>query len=189
MSTDDEHIAERNAERIAERILGQGKYLMLVERGGWEFVHRFSCTGVVIIVAITDDNRLVLVEQFRPAVGRRVLELPAGLVGDTATWRDEALVDAAHRELIEETGWQATTMTRLAESPTAVGFSSERLTFFAASGLIKVGPGGGDETEDIVVHEVDRGELPSFVARKEQEGLLVDYKIFAGLYLAKANSP
>jgi ADP-ribose pyrophosphatase len=178
-----------NDEGVDERVLGQGKYLKLVERGGWEFVHRFSCTGVVIIVAITDDHRLVLVEQFRPAVGRRVLELPAGLVGDTTTARGEALVDAARRELIEETGWQAITMARLGESPTAVGFSSERLTFFAASGLTKVGPGGGDETEDIVVHEVDRADLPSFVARKEQEGLLVDYKIFAGLYLAKVHSP
>ncbi|HEX3698065.1 MAG TPA: NUDIX hydrolase [Polyangia bacterium] len=167
-----------------ERTLGQGKYLKLVERQGWEFVHRYGCSGVVVIVAATPDDRLLLVEQFRPAVGHRVIELPAGLVGDTVEWKNEALIDAAHRELIEETGWQATAMTPLAESPTAVGLSSERLTFFAAGGLNKVGPGGGDHTEDIVVHEVARATLEQFLASKRREGFLVDYKIFAGLYLA-----
>ena len=167
-----------------ERALGQGRYLKLVERRGWEFVHRFGCSGVVVIVALTPDDRLLLVEQFRPAVGHRVIELPAGLVGDTVEWKDEALSDAARRELVEETGWQAATMTPLAESPTAVGLSSERLTFFQAGSLTKVGPGGGDHTEDIVVHEVERGGLEQFLARKRHEGLLVDYKIFAGLYLA-----
>ena len=166
-----------------ERTLGRGNYLHLVERSGWEFVHRFGCTGVVVIVAVTPDNRLLLVEQYRPAVGHRVIELPAGLVGDTAEWRGEALGDAARRELIEETGWQAATMVPLAESPTAVGLSSERLTFFEARGLTKVGPGGGDHTEDILVHEVPRAQLAAFLADKRREGLLVDYKIYAGLYL------
>lgn len=174
MKTDDE----------SERILGEGQYLRLVERRGWEFVHRFGCTGVVVIVAFTPDDRLLLVEQYRPAVGSRVIELPAGLVGDTAAFRGEPLAKAARRELVEETGYEASTMEPLAESPTAVGLSSERLTFFEAGGLTRVGPGGGDHTEDIVVHEVDRGALPAFVARKQQDGLLIDYKIYAGLCLA-----
>ena len=171
-----------------EQTLGEGRYLRLVERGGWEFVHRHGCTGVVVIVAFTPDDRLLLVEQHRPAVGKRVIELPAGLVGDTARWRGEALADAARRELIEETGYEPATLTALAESPTAVGLSSERLTFFEARDPRKVGPGGGDHTEDIVVHEVARADLPSFLAHKQREGLLVDYKIYAGLYLAEHRS-
>lgn len=178
----------KQADDAEERSLGKGNYLHLVERHGWEFVHRFGCSGVVVIVAVTPDDRLLLVEQYRPAVGNRVIELPAGLVGDTAEWSGEALGDAAHRELIEETGWQAASMVPLAESPTAVGLSSERLTFFAARDLTKVGPGGGDHTEDIEVHEVPRAELATFLATKRREGLLVDYKIFAGLYLAEAGT-
>ncbi|HVR61826.1 MAG TPA: NUDIX hydrolase [Polyangia bacterium] len=169
-----------------ERTLGEGQYLRLVERRGWEFVHRFGCTGVVVIVAFTPSDHLLLVEQHRPAVSKRVIELPAGLVGDTAPLRGEALVDAARRELVEETGYEAATLAALAESPTAVGLSSERITFFEARDLTKVGPGGGDHTESIVVHEVARGELMSFLARKQREGLLIDYKIYAGLYLVAA---
>jgi ADP-ribose pyrophosphatase len=167
-----------------ERTLGEGKYLRLVERRSWEFVHRHGCSGVVVIVAFTPEDRLLLVEQYRPAVSHRVIELPAGLVGDTVAWRDEALIDAARRELIEETGWQAAMLVPLAESPTAVGLSSERLSFFEARDLEKVGPGGGDHTEDILVHEVPRADLPSFLLEKQREGLMVDYKIYAGLYLA-----
>jgi ADP-ribose pyrophosphatase len=171
-------------DRDEERTLCEGKYLRLVERRSWEFVHRHGCSGVVVIVAFTPAGHLLLVEQYRPAVAQRVIELPAGLVGDTVAWRDEALIDAARRELIEETGWQAATLVPLAESPTAVGLSSERLTFFEARDLQKVGPGGGDHTEDILAHEIPRADLPSFLAQKQREGRLVDYKIYAGLYLA-----
>ncbi len=48
-----------------ERVLGEGKYLRLLERGGWEFVHRHGCSGVAVIVAFTPANRLLLVEQHR----------------------------------------------------------------------------------------------------------------------------
>ncbi len=109
-------------------------------------------------------------------------------MGDTVAWRDEAMIDAATRELIEETGWKAATMIPLAESPTAVGLSSERLTFFLARDLTKVGPGGGDQTEDIIVHEVERPALAAFLAGKQKEGLLVDYKIYAGLHLADSRT-
>jgi ADP-ribose pyrophosphatase len=167
-----------------ETTLGQGKYLKLVVRRGWEFVHRFRCTGVVIIVAITPERRVLLVEQFRPAVDNRVIELPAGLVGDTADWPDERLIDAAHRELIEETGYQAGRFTQLAEAPTSVGMSSERLTFFQAHDLTRVGAGGGDDSESIVVHEVPLDGLRPWLAARDAEGTLIDHKIYAGLFLA-----
>jgi ADP-ribose pyrophosphatase len=168
------------------RVLAAGRYLTLLEEGGWEYVTRPGTTGVVVIVAVTDDGRLVLVEQLRPAVHGRVVELPAGMAGDAEDRRAETLAEAAARELREETGYGAQRMDRLAEGPIAVGVSDEVITFFAARGLSRVGPGGGDDSEDITVHEVPLGELRSFLSEKQRAGLAVDPKIYAGLYLLEA---
>lgn len=87
-----------------KRIVWQGKHLQAVLRDGYECIERRSIKGIVGIIAITDDRRLLLVEQFRPPVQARVIELPAGLAGDTAEAKDETLESAARRELLEETG-------------------------------------------------------------------------------------
>jgi len=81
-----------------------GKYLSMKLRGRWEFVQRKNISGIVGIVPITDSNELVLVDQYRAAVGKRVFELPAGLAGDIAGQEDESFKTAADRELLEETG-------------------------------------------------------------------------------------
>jgi len=163
--------------------LGEGKYLRLISENGWEYVVRPHSTGVVVIVAVTAERRLILVEQRRVAVHSQVVELPAGLVGDTAAARGEPLATAARRELLEETGYEAERMVELAAGPIAVGIGSEIVTFFHAQGLRRTGPGGGDETEQIVVHEVALSELAGWLAAKRQSGALVDPKLFAGLYL------
>ena len=170
------------------QILAEGKYLRFVNENGWEYVVRPHSTGVVVIVAITADRRLILVEQYRVAVHARVIELPAGLVGDTVAARGEPLATAARRELIEETGYEAARMTELADGPIAVGLGSEVVTFFQAADLRRVGPGGGDDTEDIVVHEVALADLPAWLAEKRRAGLLVDPKLYAGLYLADSGA-
>jgi ADP-ribose pyrophosphatase len=90
------------------------------------------------------------------------------------------------RELVEETGYAAREMVALAAGPVAVGISDEVISFFAARGLSRVGPGGGDHTEDITVHEVAPGELDRFLAACAGRGLAVDPKLYAGLYLADA---
>ena len=166
------------------RVLARGRYLTFIEEGGWEYVRRAGSTGVAVIVPITDDGRLVLVEQYRPVVHKRVIELPAGLVGDIEGRREESMADAATRELEEETGYSAARMELLLEGPIAVGVSDEVVSFFRASGLRRVGAGGGDDTEDITVHEVPLGELKAFLAANMAEGLAVDPKIHAGLWLA-----
>jgi ADP-ribose pyrophosphatase len=113
-----------------------------------------------------------------------VIELPAGLVGDTSSLRGEPLETAARRELIEETGYETERMVELAAGPIAVGVSSEVVTFFHAQGIRRVGAGGGDDTEDITVHLAPLADLRGWLAEKQRAGFLVDPKIFAGLYLA-----
>lgn len=171
----------------APRVLHEGKYLKLISDNGWEYVSRPHVTGIVVIVAVTDAGKLVLVEQPRTAVHRRVIELPAGMVGDVDA--HESLADAAHRELIEETGFQPGEVKPLGEGPAAVGVTDEVISFFRALRVKRVGAGGGDESEDITVHEVPLGELRRFLAAKQAEGCAIDPKIYAGLFLADVEVP
>lgn len=172
------------------RILGSGRYLELVDEGGWEYVKRRAASGVVVIVATTDEGALVLVEQHRVPIDRRTVELPAGLVGDIAEHRDESLDLAAARELEEETGFRAAKWSLLARGPSAVGISTEIVTFFRATALTRVGPGGGDDTEEITVHVVAPHKVPAFLREKEAEGVLGDPKVYAALhFLAREAAP
>src|SRR5438128_1389604 len=88
-------------------VIATGRWLTFIDDAGWEYVTRPGVTGIVVIVAVTKGERLVLVEQYRPAVQQRVIELPAGLVGDVDGRHTESLLDAAVRELEEETGYRA----------------------------------------------------------------------------------
>ena len=66
------------------KTIGTGRFLRLLSRDGWEYVERPNIRGIAVIVAVTDDAKLLLVEQYRASVDRRVISLPAGLVGDPA---------------------------------------------------------------------------------------------------------
>jgi 8-oxo-dGTP pyrophosphatase MutT (NUDIX family) len=91
------------------RILAEGKFLRLVVENGWEWVERRNTQGAVVIAAITEHNEIVLIEQYRIPLAARVIELPAGLAGDEPGSRHEALIEAARRELLEETGYFGST--------------------------------------------------------------------------------
>ena len=171
----------------APRVLYEGKYLTLLSDNGWEYTSRPHVTGIVVIVAVTPDRKLVLVEQPRTAVHKRVIELPAGMVGDVDA--NESLADAARRELIEETGFQPAEIRLLAEGPIAVGVTDEIISIFEARGLERVGLGGGDDSEEITVHEVALPDLRAFLAAKQAEGRAIDPKIYAGLFLAGIDVP
>lgn len=165
-----------------QTILGRGRYVELVEENGWEFVRRHASTGVVVILATTSDGELVLVEQPRRPIHGYSIELPAGLAGDQAGSEDESLQIAAERELEEETGFRASRWTKLLEAPSTAGLSSETFTMFRASGLERVGDGGGDASEEIIVHVIPVAQVPAFLAQKIAAGVVVDPKVFAGLY-------
>lgn len=176
-------------ERRAESVLGRGKYVELVDDNGWEFVRRHASAGVVVIVATTDTGELVLVEQPRAPIRRRSIELPAGLVGDVSGSENESFELAAERELEEETGFRAARWSKLLEAPSTPGLSNELVSFFRATGLERIGPGGGDATEDITVHVVPLHEVPAFLARKMAAGIAIDPKVFAGLYFVDGAWP
>ena len=93
------------------------------------------------------------------------------------------LSDTARRELLEETGYEAAEMRPLGGGPVSAGLSNEIITFFAASGLRRTSAGGGVDHEEIVVHELPLEDFQPWLNRRAAEGLMIDPKIFAGLWL------
>jgi len=164
-----------------KRTIAKGRHIDFVARGRWEYVQRRNVSGIVGIVPVTDDRKLVLVEQYRPPVASGVIELPAGLVGDVPGRSGEAFESAARRELLEETGYKATEMVKVFEGVISPGISDEQISFFLATGLKKSGAGGGDSSEDIVVHEVAIDNIVQWLAGCRDRDLLVDLKIYAAL--------
>ncbi len=165
-------------------LIGEGKYLRLWNRGGWEYVERHNTRGIVAIIAVTADRRLLLVEQRRPALDARVIELPAGLVGDHPGQEQEDFALAAERELLEETGYAAGRMELIFDAPLSSGLSSAHMTYYRAHDLTQVDEGGGDEMEDIVVHAVPLAEVDAWLAAQRAKGILVDPRLYVALYLA-----
>src|SRR5262245_17622826 len=165
------------------RTLWTGRHLSVVARGQWEFVTRNTRRPAVGIVAITDEQRIVLVEQFRPPVNARVIELPAGLAGDQPGAEQEPLLAAAQRELFEETGYRAERWTELVGGYSSPGLADEMIVLFLAEGLTKVAAGGGDATEKITIYEVRLDTVAEWLAEQRKP---VDLKLYAGLFAADA---
>lgn len=166
-------------------VLKKGKYIHFFRRDEWEYIERCNCTGIVIILAVNDDGKVILTEQFRIPVNRNVIEFPAGLVNDRKKKKTESVVAAAKRELFEETGYQARRMRVLVKGPGSSGSSSDVMTFVRAEDIRKVGEGGGDLTETIKVHEVFIHEIDFWLQKQSRRGFFIDPKIYAGLYFLK----
>jgi ADP-ribose pyrophosphatase len=170
----------------AEEVLYEGKYLRYVRRGNWEYVKRKNISGIVGIVAVTDEGKLLLVEQYRPPMGKNVIEIPAGLAGDVAGSEHEKLAEAAKRELLEETGYEAREMIEVVQGASSAGICDEVITLFVARGLMRKGAAQGDGSEEITLHEVPVKDVAAWVAERLKMGLAVDLKVYAGLYFAQA---
>lgn len=165
--------------------LYSGRFLALLKEGSWEYAHRVNASGAAIILAVTPEKRLLLVEQYRIPVHARTIELPAGIIGDEPGVSGEEQAEAARRELLEETGYDAERIQALTSGPASSGLASEVVTLFHATALRRVHAGGGVAHEEITVHEIDLPEVDSWLRRKSAGGLLVDPKIYAGLYFLK----
>ena len=165
-----------------EQVVWQGKYIAAKVRGRWEYVGRTRNIRAAVILAV-EDGHVLLVEQFRVPLGKVCLELPAGLIGDHDDAADEDPLEAAGRELEEETGWRAEDLESAGDFYSSPGMVSESFTLVRASGLTRVGPGGGVAGEDITVHRVPLASLSGFVEERRNAGVGIDVRIM-GLLLA-----
>jgi ADP-ribose pyrophosphatase len=163
--------------------LAEGRFLALRKRGRWEFVERVNAHGAAVIIAVTEKDEIVLVEQYREPLQCSCIENPAGLVGDQPGEEDVLL--AARRELLEETGFEAAHVELIMSGPSAPGMASELLSFVRATGLRRVHAGGGDGNENITVHVVPMPEAAAFLAGRLRAGLQVDPRVYAALFLAR----
>jgi|WetSurMetagenome_2_1015567.scaffolds.fasta_scaffold203667_1 ADP-ribose pyrophosphatase len=169
---------------MADRILAETRFLRLVDREGWSFVERPNSNGVVTIVPLTRERRLLFVQQYRAPLDRQVIEFPAGLMGDESGHEAESPVLAARRELIEETGYQARDLEAVASTATSPGMANELVHFVLAWNLDRVGSGGGVAGEKIVVHEVSINDARAWLREQERLGFIIAAKVYAGLYFA-----
>lgn len=166
------------------KVVYDGKFVRMVSRDGWEYASRKNLSGIVGIIAITDDDELLLIEQFRPPVNTTVIEIPAGLAGDIAGSESESLAIAAKRELLEETGYTAKRMKQVAVGVPSPGICDEVLTLFLATGLKKTGEAHGDGSEQITTHLVPVDKVEAWVKRQLKAGKQIDLKVYSALYWA-----
>nr|WP_240926973.1 NUDIX hydrolase [Rhodococcus kroppenstedtii] len=135
--------------------------------------------GAVAVVAIDDEDRIVLIEQYRHPLGRRLLELPAGLLDEPG----EDPVDAVGRELTEETGLAAESFSVLVDVAASPGFTDETVRIFLAEGLSEVDrPEARDEEADI---ELVRLSVEDALARV-LSGEIVNASAVAGILAVAA---
>lgn len=158
-----------------------GKHLQLLHRSGWEYADRTQGSGVVAVVALTTNQELVLTEQFRPPVQKKVIDLPAGLSGDLAGAETESGELAAQRELLEETGYAGSRFEFIFRGPTSAGMTTEMIDFYLVRDAGQVAVGGGDETESIKVHIVPMRKIGGWLKRKESSKTCIDPKVYAAL--------
>jgi ADP-ribose pyrophosphatase len=179
-------------------IVFRGNYLHFCRTvSGWEFVRRPNDASGVTIVAVTDEAKLLLVEQRRPPLEKLVIELPAGLV-DEAESEDAAV----KRELEEETGYGCGSAQLVFTGTTSPGLSNEMNSVYLASELVRTDPAGhdvqlgngvarhdrvrgkSDEGESIVVYEVPVGFLTQWLSQQQDSGKIIDLRVRIGAALA-----
>lgn len=133
--------------------------------------------GAVGVVALDDDDRILLVEQYRHPVGRRMIELPAGMLDVEG----ESPVDAAARELAEEADVVASTWRPLLDLAMTPGYSSERIALFEATGLSPL------PEDERIVREAEEADMVQWwvpladARRAVVEGRISDAKTVAGI--------
>ncbi len=166
------------------RSLAVGEFLELVREGHWEYARRTNSPGAVVIVPVTSDGCLVLIEQYRIPVHARVVELPAGLIGDSAADADETIESAARRELLEETGYEAWDLRAdLGPSVGWHGFGSRHVPAGDAARAARCG-----RRRAVRANHGSRGAAATrrtLVRQRRDEGTLVDPKVYAGLFFAE----
>lgn len=165
-----------DSERIYEGAILNVRRDRVTAVKGQAFREIIEHNGAVAIVALKDDGDIVMVEQYRYACGRKVLEIPAGKIdrGETDP------VQVAARELKEETGYSAKEITYLGKINTSVAYSEEVIHIYAMTGLT-AGEQDLDDDEAINIVEMPFEEACALASG----GKLIDAKTVAGLFMAK----
>ena len=161
----------------AEQTVWQGKFIAAKTKGKWEYVSRTRGIRAAVILAVDAEDHVLLVEQFRIPLGKKCIELPAGLIGDHDDVAGEDATAAANRELEEETGYRAARMDVIGEFYSSPGMVTEAFTLLRARDLTKVAPGGGVDGEDITVHRVPRSGLAAFLDKRRALGDGIDVRL------------
>ena len=162
----------------APKVVWRGKYLRAMRKGRWEYASRTNDIRAVVILAEI-GGKVLLIDQYRVPIGRRCVELPAGLVGDEDP--NATIEQTAVKELEEETGYTAERIERLGDFYASPGMVAESFTLVRATGVRKIGEGGGNAEEDIEVHLVGHSDIPEFLAAKRAQGVGVDVKLLLRL--------
>jgi ADP-ribose pyrophosphatase len=129
--------------------------------------------GAAAIVALSEDNEVILIRQYRHAIGNYIWEIPAGTLDP-----DEPPEKCAQRELMEETGYAANKFEKLGEITPVPGYSDERIHIFVATDLTAVRQ-NLDEDELLQVHEIKIDRVMEMMS----DGSIQDSKTLAGLFM------
>lgn len=173
---------------VPDNMLCEGANLQLWRyKSGWEYVSRIRGRGGVTILPLTAEQEIVFVEQYRVPLMSTVVELPAGLIGDSSEFASEEVTDAVKRELFEETGYECQTTKELASGPLLPGLTDEINVLCLAEGLAK----GGDRItekptsvhgEIAKVHKIPVSRVLRWLKEQKKAGKKVDLRIYAALF-------
>lgn len=147
-----------------------------------ELIHHQSAVGVLVT---TDQDSVLLVSQYRPALVRDFLEIPAGLLDYDSMGEEEDTLKGAQRELEEETAYQAKEWKKLGSYYLSPGYLNEKITLYHAWDLTKIpNPLAQDEDEFVEVKEFDRSEIIEMLQQGEIEDmktvLALNYWLYNG---------
>jgi ADP-ribose pyrophosphatase len=145
-----------------------------LENGTTTDVEFIEHPGATAVIPFLDDNRIVLLKQYRHALKKYIWEIPAGTLNP-----QEEIISCAKRELIEETGYSAGQWHKLGEITPVPGYSNERIHIFLATEL-QPADQNLDEDEVIQVQAVDFLKAIEMIG----DGEIQDAKSIAGLFLA-----
>jgi 8-oxo-dGTP pyrophosphatase MutT (NUDIX family) len=179
---------------IGHKTLWEGSFIKTVlvtyrDRRGterqWEAVDRVNCSGVVVVIPVTENDELLLIRQYRPILDNYVIELPAGLVGP-----GEDNVSAGRRELIEETGHDSDRIIQLTGGVMSTGINAEKWEVLLALQTREapkevLEAHKPDESEDIEVIKAPFSSPYDTIESFVTKGDLADLRIFGLVELAR----
>jgi len=164
------------SEKIQE--IYKGKFLSVVKDGSWEYVTRPNVPGIVVVVPMTENEEFVFIEQYRIPIKSNSIEFPAGLVDP-----GESELQAASRELLEETGYKEESMSYAFTGPPSAGLSDEMISFYVAQNCNKIEEAKGDGHEQITTHIIPIKKSYDWLTEKlKDKKSVIDLKVWTGIY-------